>query len=164
MSLGNFYLRLTGFSFKPVTSAHMAAAGFMTYTAAGHQGAVEIFWLHFRGAVRSSMFSTAIVWTTKDTCHFHISLRSHVHIEMNGFESFTVMRVTSSKMTDSINSLGGGHQCEQSAASSTRSCHICCLQAVKYFFISLLPRFLKCHLCLMAVLISCIWKTHSGHY
>ena len=33
-----------------------------------------------------------------------------------------------------------------------------------YIFIFLLPRFLKCHLCLMAMLISCIWKTHSGHY
>lgn len=33
-----------------------------------------------------------------------------------------------------------------------------------YFFISRLPVFLKCHLCLMAMLISCVWKTHSGHY
>lgn len=69
-------------------------------------------------------------------------------------------------MTDSLDTLGGGHPCEVSAASSRCFCHICCLQAVYlgYFVISLLPRFLKCHLCLMAVLISCIWKTHSGHY
>lgn len=68
--------------------------------------------------------------------------------------------------SDSLNSLGGGHPCELNAPSSRCSCHIRCLQAVylEYFFISLLPRFLKCHLCLMAVLINCIWKTHSGHY
>lgn len=71
-----------------------------------------------------------------------------------------------SEMTDSLSTLGGGHPCELRGASSRCSRHICCLQAVYlgYFFISLLPRFLKCHLCLMAVLISRIWKTHSGHY
>lgn len=65
-----------------------------------------------------------------------------------------------------LNTLGGGHPCELNASSSRCSCHIRCLQAVYlgYSFISLLPRFLKCHLCLMAVLINCIWKTHSGHY
>lgn len=69
-------------------------------------------------------------------------------------------------MTDSLNTLGGGHPCELRAQSYRCSYHIFCLQAVYlgYFFISFLPRFLKCHLCLMAVLISCIWKTHSGHY
>lgn len=36
----------------------MEEAGFMTYTAARHQGAIETFWLHFWGAVASSMFST----------------------------------------------------------------------------------------------------------
>lgn len=62
-------------------------------------------------------------------------------------------------MKDSPDTLGGVHP---RAASSRRSCHVCSLQAVYHgcFFISLLPRFLNCHLRLMAVLISCIWKTH----
>lgn len=66
-------------------------------------------------------------------------------------------------MTDSLHTLGAVHPC---ATLSRCSRHICCLKAVYLwcFFISLLPRFSKCHLCLMAVLISCIWKTHSGHY
>ena len=29
----------------------MEGSGFMTYTAAGHQGAIEMFWLHFLGVV-----------------------------------------------------------------------------------------------------------------
>lgn len=69
-------------------------------------------------------------------------------------------------MTDSLSALGGGRPCEPNATSSRCSCHICSLQAVylKHLFISWLPRFLKCHLCLMDMLISCIRKTHSGHY
>ena len=34
----------------------MEEAGFMTYTAASHQGAIEMIWLHFYGAVTSSIF------------------------------------------------------------------------------------------------------------
>ena len=34
----------------------MEEAGFMTCTAAGHQGAIETFWLHFSGGVMSSIF------------------------------------------------------------------------------------------------------------
>lgn len=87
-------------------------------------------------------------------------------VPWDGADSFTVtsiLVVKSRGMTDSLHTLGAVHP---RATLSRCSCHIRCLKAVylQRFFISLLPRFLKCHLCLMAVLISCIWKTHSGHY
>ncbi len=34
----------------------MEGAEFMTYTGASHQGAIEMFWFHFWGAVMSSFF------------------------------------------------------------------------------------------------------------
>ncbi len=37
-------------------SANMQGVGFMNYTVASQQGAIEMFWLHFWGAVMSSIF------------------------------------------------------------------------------------------------------------
>ncbi len=37
--------------FSHVPSANMVWVGFMTYIGTSHQGAIEIFWLHFWGAV-----------------------------------------------------------------------------------------------------------------
>ena len=34
----------------------------MTYTAASHQGAIETLWLHFSGAVMSSIFIDCVLW------------------------------------------------------------------------------------------------------
>ncbi len=42
--------------FFSLAHANMEVAGFMTYTAASHQGAIKMFWLHFWGAVMSSIF------------------------------------------------------------------------------------------------------------
>ena len=44
------------FSLAHVASANMEGAGLMTYTAASHQGAIKMFWLHFWGAVKPSIF------------------------------------------------------------------------------------------------------------
>ena len=35
----------------------------MTYTAASHQGAIEMFWLHFWGAVTPSIFIQFMIYT-----------------------------------------------------------------------------------------------------
>lgn len=37
------------FSLAHVPSVNMEGAGLMTYTAARHQGAIKMFWLHFWG-------------------------------------------------------------------------------------------------------------------
>lgn len=42
----------------------MVVAGFMTYTPARHQVMIEMFWLHFWEAVRSSVFTTVTGWNT----------------------------------------------------------------------------------------------------
>ena len=39
-----------------VSSTNMEEAGLMTCTAANQQGAIEMFWLHFRGALRMSVY------------------------------------------------------------------------------------------------------------
>ena len=39
------------FDFLVVPSTNMEEAGFMTYTAASHQVAIEMLWLHYYGAV-----------------------------------------------------------------------------------------------------------------
>ena len=47
------------FEFLPhVPSTNMEEAGFMAYTAASQQGAIEMFWLHYGGAHRLSTFYT----------------------------------------------------------------------------------------------------------
>ena len=45
-----------------VLSANMERVGFMTCTTASHQGSIEMFWLHFWGAVMSSIFINNL-WT-----------------------------------------------------------------------------------------------------
>ena len=44
------------FSLAHVPSTNMEGAGLMTYTAASHQGVIKMFWLHFWGAVMTSIF------------------------------------------------------------------------------------------------------------
>ncbi len=43
-------------SLAHVPSANMEGAEFMSYTGASHQGAIKMIWLHFWGAVMSSIF------------------------------------------------------------------------------------------------------------
>lgn len=44
---------MLSFSFGP--SANMEGEAFMSHTAASHQGAIDTFWLHFCGALLSSI-------------------------------------------------------------------------------------------------------------
>ena len=44
------------FSLAHVPSTNMERTGLMTYTAASHQGALKMFWLHFWRAVMTSIF------------------------------------------------------------------------------------------------------------
>ena len=44
------------FSLAHVPSANMEGKGIMTYTSASHQGSIKMFWLHFWGAVMSSIY------------------------------------------------------------------------------------------------------------
>ena len=49
------------FSLAYVTSTNMEEVGFMTYTAVSHQEVIEILWLHFQGAILSSIFIYSLV-------------------------------------------------------------------------------------------------------
>ena len=54
-----------------VPFANMEGAGFVIYTAARHQGAIEMIWLHFWGAVMSSIFICSLwfVHFPWEVCH-----------------------------------------------------------------------------------------------
>ena len=58
-------------------SANMEGAGFTTYTAASHQGVIEVFWLHFWEAVKPSILVTK--WLLRSIlfsimCHVTLNL------------------------------------------------------------------------------------------
>ena len=48
------------FSLAHVLSTKMEGVGFMTTTAASHQGAIKLFWPHFSGVVHSSLYMTVV--------------------------------------------------------------------------------------------------------
>lgn len=93
-----------------------------------------------------------VVQSPEMLCGYWSKWSWQFHCNEPPFSQFKV-----AKWLTASNTLGGVHPC---ATYSRHSCHVCCLQAVYlgYFFISVLPGCLKCHLCLMAALISRFWK------
>lgn len=56
-------------------------AGFIIHAAASHQGAIEMFWLHFRGAVMSFIFMVNGTQTKSLTAFTSATSTRHLWLE-----------------------------------------------------------------------------------
>ena len=88
------------FSLTHVPPANMEEVGLTAYTAASHQGATEMFWLHFSSAVIPSIFIYSL-WTQH--IGWHSSLWIWIVLQwVNRSMDKMVNQVSDSLMTDRL--------------------------------------------------------------